>query len=121
MLDGSKTHRLIGTQLRCLRLLDQAFFKLENKIIANQKGMGTRVVLANFLQNLVFNHKITGQILIIAKQDKLAQWKELLDTWTSLNSIIYDDSDMNEGMENLRRWTLFYFDVTVKGRMTNRN
>ena len=112
---------MIEPQLQSLGKLDQAFFKLENKILVNQKGLGKRVILVNFLQNLKFTHRVSGQFLVITTKEKLSHWKYLLDTWTDLQSLVYDDSDKNGGMENLRLWCLYHLDVTIKGRITNRN
>lgn len=95
-------YSLLEFQMQTLNLLDQAFFKFENKILANQKGLGKRIVLVNFLQKLRFKHLICGQFLVITVKSKLNLWKNLLNSWTSLESLIYDDVDNKDGMDALR-------------------
>ena len=45
----------------------------------------------------------------------------MLDSLTKFRSLIYHDHGSDLEMEELRRWSLFYLDVTMKGNITTRN
>ena len=91
-------------------------------ILADQKGLGKRITLINFLNSLKFKHKIGGPFLVITTKEKLSHWRYLFNKWTELKTLIYHDVDKGAtGMENLRKWAVYHVDVTIKGRMTTRN
>jgi len=62
-----------------------------------------------------------GPFLIITSVEKLGTWKKLINQLTTLKPLVYHDSNLQEGMENLRRWCLYCQDVTIKGNFTVRN
>ena len=59
--------------------------------------------------------------MIITSVEKLGTWKKLINQLTTLKPLIYHDSNLKEGMANIRRWCLYCQDVTIKGNLTVRN
>ena len=90
-------------------------------LLLDQRGLGKRVTLTYFLQSLLDRYYLKGPFLVIASRSKLAVWKQLISRLTNLEPLIYHDTNSKEGMENLRKWCLYCFDVTIKGNLTVRN
>ena len=99
-----------------------AFYNNKNMIICDQKDLGMRITLSYFLR-LHFQRSILyGPVLIITQKQKLRKWQCLLDSLTKFRTLIYHEMGGNEAeLEELRKWSCFYLDVTVKGKITARN
>ena len=61
-----------------------------------------------------------GPFLIITSDDKLSDWELILKKFKNLRPLIFTDTNKKIGIDNLKLFCLYKFDITVKGRMTNR-
>ena len=61
------------------------------------------------------------KILVVTSQQRLSHWNALANKWTNLITLVFNDSNLDEGLDQLKRWGLCYFDITLMGRITLRN
>ena len=83
-------------------------------------GLGKTIQAVAFVNHLVNVYKLLGPYLVIAPLSTLSIWKNSIEEWTSLNSVIYHDNG-SEGRELLRQWEWYFTDIMTRGGTSNKH
>ncbi|OHT13629.1 SNF2 family N-terminal domain containing protein [Tritrichomonas foetus] len=102
-----------GNQLRDYQVdgvnwLRYCWYNSINSILADEMGLGKTLQIVTTLNDISFNHNITGPFLVIAPLSTLPHWRNEFERWTKLNVIIYHGGA--QAKEVIQRYEMFVYD-----------
>ena len=92
-----------------------------NSILADEMGLGKTVQAISFINTLATGFKLRGPYLVLAPLTTLAHWKKTAEDWTTLNSVIYHDTNGSEGRDMCRKYELFFTDIMKRGGLSDKS
>lgn len=82
------------------RWMKENYNQGKNSILADEMGLGKTIQVISLMEHVIHNMETTQPILVIAPLSTLGFWRREIESWTSLNVILYHD---NEGGKEVRR------------------
>lgn len=86
-------NQLRSYQLEGLNWLVFCWYNRRNCILADEMGLGKTVQATAILEHLRQNEHIRGPFLVVAPLVTLGNWKREIETWTTMNCVVYHDSE----------------------------
>jgi len=108
-------------QVAGLNWLLKAWQDNRNVVLADEMGLGKTIQTIALFDHLIKICKIRGPFLVIAPLSTLDHWKRTAEEWTYMNTVLYHDSNGQEGRECLIDWEWYYTDVTNKGTISQKS
>jgi SNF2 family DNA or RNA helicase len=96
-------------QLEGLNWLVFCWYNRRNCILADEMGLGKTVQATSILEHLRQREHIRGPFLVIAPLATLGNWKREIETWTSMNCVVYHDSEGGADIRAFIREHEFYY------------
>ncbi|TMW56968.1 hypothetical protein Poli38472_002893 [Pythium oligandrum] len=96
-------------QLEGLNWMVFCWYNRRNCILADEMGLGKTVQATSILEHLRQREHIRGPFLVIAPLATLGNWKREIETWTSMNCVVYHDSEGGADIRAFIREQEFYF------------
>lgn len=126
----SNGNQLRNYQVESLNWMIFCWYNRRNCILADEMGLGKTIQAVSVLEHLRQREHIRGPFLVVAPLATLGNWKREFDTWTSMNCVVYHDSEggaetrkfirdheffytESEGSEYYRKRRIFKFNVIV--------
>jgi len=96
-------------QLEGLNWLTFCWYNRRNCILADEMGLGKTVQATSILEHLRQREFIRGPFLVVAPLATLGNWKREIETWTSMNCVVYHDSEGGSDIRAFIREQEFHF------------
>ncbi|GLE01971.1 hypothetical protein PINS_up010809 [Pythium insidiosum] len=96
-------------QLEGLNWLVFCWYNRRNCILADEMGLGKTVQATSILEHLRQREHIRGPFLVIAPLATLGNWKREIETWTTMNCVVYHDSEGGADIRAFIREREFYY------------
>ncbi|RLN61382.1 hypothetical protein BBJ29_008429 [Phytophthora kernoviae] len=96
-------------QLEGLNWLTFCWYNRRNCILADEMGLGKTVQATSILEHLRQREHIRGPFLVVAPLATLGNWKREIETWTSMNCVVYHDSEGGADIRAFLREQEFHF------------
>ncbi|RHY49355.1 hypothetical protein DYB34_006016, partial [Aphanomyces astaci] len=80
-------------QLEGLNWMVFCWYNRRNCILADEMGLGKTVQATAILEHLRQHEHIRGPFLVVAPLATLGNWKREIESWTSMNCVVYHDSE----------------------------
>ncbi|GMF16341.1 unnamed protein product [Phytophthora lilii] len=103
-------------QLEGLNWLTFCWYNRRNCILADEMGLGKTVQATSILEHLRQREFIRGPFLVVAPLATLGNWKREIETWTSMNCVVYHDSEGGSDIRAFIREQEFHFASEVHRR-----
>lgn len=117
----SNNLKLLPSQLKTVNWLIKAHYHHSNALLADEYGLSNTISLLAFFSFINKSMFTKTKILVVTSKERLRHWNSLANKWTNLITLVFNDPNLDEGLEQLKRWGLCYFDITLMGRITLRN
>ncbi|OQR90058.1 chromodomain protein [Achlya hypogyna] len=96
-------------QLEGLNWMVFCWYNRRNCILADEMGLGKTIQATVMLEHLRQHEHIRGPFLVVAPLATLGNWKREIESWTSMNCIVYHDSEGGaETRAFIRQHEFFY-------------
>ena len=105
----SNGNELRSYQLESLNWMIFCWYNRRNCILADEMGLGKTIQAMSVLEHLRQREHIRGPFLVIAPLATLANWKREFESWTTMNCVVYHDSEGGEKTREFIRQHEFYF------------
>ncbi|KAL4115344.1 hypothetical protein PRIC2_013507 [Phytophthora ramorum] len=102
-------NNLRSYQLEGLNWLTFCWYNRRNCILADEMGLGKTVQATSILEHLRQREFIRGPFLVVAPLATLGNWKREIETWTSMNCVVYHDSEGGSDIRAFIREQEFHF------------
>lgn len=89
-------------QLESINWLIKSWYSRRNTILADEMGLGKTIQSIAFLYHLYSVENVRGPFLIIAPLSTLEHWKRTVEEWTTMNCVLYYDSNGHNGRASIR-------------------
>ncbi|KAG6574650.1 Chromodomain-helicase-DNA-binding protein 7 [Phytophthora cinnamomi] len=96
-------------QLEGLNWMTFCWYNRRNCILADEMGLGKTVQATSILEHLRQREFIRGPFLVVAPLATLGNWKREIETWTSMNCVVYHDSEGGSDIRAFIREQEFHF------------
>ncbi|RLN47960.1 hypothetical protein BBJ28_00001686 [Nothophytophthora sp. Chile5] len=96
-------------QLEGLNWMSFCWYNRRNCILADEMGLGKTVQATAILEHLRQREHIRGPFLVVAPLATLGNWKREIETWTSMNCVVYHDSEGGAEIRGFIREQEFHF------------
>ncbi|ETI47297.1 hypothetical protein L914_08170 [Phytophthora nicotianae] len=96
-------------QLEGLNWLTFCWYNRRNCILADEMGLGKTVQATSILEHLRQREFIRGPFLVVAPLATLGNWKREIETWTTMNCVVYHDSEGGSDIRAFIREQEFHF------------
>uniref|UniRef100_K3X0Z6 Uncharacterized protein n=1 Tax=Globisporangium ultimum (strain ATCC 200006 / CBS 805.95 / DAOM BR144) TaxID=431595 RepID=K3X0Z6_GLOUD len=96
-------------QLEGLNWMVFCWYNRRNCILADEMGLGKTVQATAILEHLRQREHIRGPFLVVAPLATLGNWKREIETWTSMNCVVYHDSEGGADIRAFMREQEFYY------------
>ncbi|GMF22171.1 unnamed protein product [Phytophthora fragariaefolia] len=96
-------------QLEGLNWMTFCWYNRRNCILADEMGLGKTVQATSILEHLRQREFIRGPFLVVAPLATLGNWKREIETWTSMNCVVYHDSEGGADIRAFIREQEFHF------------
>ncbi|DAZ97083.1 TPA: hypothetical protein N0F65_001267 [Lagenidium giganteum] len=96
-------------QLEGLNWMVFCWYNRRNCILADEMGLGKTVQATSILEHLRSREHIRGPFLVVAPLVTLGNWKREIETWTSMNCVVYHDSEGGADIRAFIREHEFYY------------
>jgi len=110
MFRGGRTLR--DYQLEGLNWLTWNWNNYRNSILADEMGLGKTIQSVSFLNHLVTREHVRGPFLIVAPLSTLGHWEREINTWTSMQAVLYHDTGGGAAGREVIRNNLWHFKDT---------
>ncbi len=107
MFRGGRTLR--DYQLEGLNWLTWNWYNYRNSILADEMGLGKTIQSVSYLNHLVTREHVRGPFLIIAPLSTLGHWEREINTWTSMQAVLYHDTGGGATGREVIRNNLWHF------------
>ena len=87
---SSKSNSLLKFQVEGIQWIIDRWLKKDQCILGDEAGFGKTVQFLLFLEHINKHSDWHGPFIVIADTDQLSKWKQEIEKWTNLYSIIYD-------------------------------
>lgn len=102
-------NKLRSYQLEGLNWLTFCWYNRRNCILADEMGLGKTVQATSILEHLRQREFIRGPFLVVAPLATLGNWKREIETWTTMNCVVYHDSEGGSDIRAFIREQEFHF------------
>ncbi|TDH68248.1 hypothetical protein CCR75_003480 [Bremia lactucae] len=102
-------NNLRSYQLEGLNWLTFCWYNRRNCILADEMGLGKTVQATSILEHLRQREFIRGPFLVVAPLATLGNWKREIEMWTSMNCVVYHDSEGGSDIRSFIREQEFHF------------
>eukprot|EP00808_Paulinella_micropora_P023964 g38931.t1 len=102
-------HRLRDYQVEGLNWLIKNYLEQRNCILGDEMGLGKTVQVVSFLNHLVKVENVRGPFLVVVPLSTIYHWKREVETWTSLNCVVYHDPFKGKETRKMIREYEFYY------------
>nr|CCA16363.1 ChromodomainhelicaseDNAbinding protein 8 putative [Albugo laibachii Nc14] len=102
-------NKLRSYQLEGLNWLVFCWYNRRNCILADEMGLGKTVQATSIMEHLRQQEHIRGPFLVIAPLATLGNWKREIETWTTMNCVVYHDSEGGSDIRSFIREQEFYY------------
>ncbi|CEG37115.1 snf2 family nterminal domain containing protein [Plasmopara halstedii] len=109
-------NKLRSYQLEGLNWLTFCWYNRRNCILADEMGLGKTVQATSILEHLRQREFIRGPFLVVAPLATLGNWKREIETWTTMNCVVYHDSEGGSEIRAFIREQEFHFASEVHRR-----
>ncbi|OQR81503.1 chromodomain protein, partial [Thraustotheca clavata] len=96
-------------QLEGLNWMVFCWYNRRNCILADEMGLGKTIQATVMLEHLRQHEHIRGPFLVVAPLATLGNWKREIESWTSMNCIVYHDSEGGSETRAFIRQHEFYY------------
>ncbi|CAK4084669.1 unnamed protein product [Aphanomyces euteiches] len=96
-------------QLEGLNWMVFCWYNRRNCILADEMGLGKTVQATAILEHLRQREHIRGPFLVVAPLATLGNWKREIESWTSMNCVVYHDSEGGADTRAFIRQHEFYY------------
>lgn len=96
-------------QLEGLNWMVFCWYNRRNCILADEMGLGKTIQATSILEHLRSREHIRGPFLVVAPLATLGNWKREIETWTTMNCVVYHDSEGGADIRAFIREQEFYY------------
>ncbi len=96
-------------QLEGLNWMVFCWYNRRNCILADEMGLGKTIQATSILEHLRQREHIRGPFLVVAPLATLGNWKREIESWTSMNCVVYHDSEGGAKTRAFIREHEFYY------------
>ncbi|KDO33099.1 hypothetical protein SPRG_01911 [Saprolegnia parasitica CBS 223.65] len=96
-------------QLEGLNWMVFCWYNRRNCILADEMGLGKTIQATVMLEHLRQHEHIRGPFLVVAPLATLGNWKREIESWTSMNCVVYHDSEGGSETRAFIRQHEFYY------------
>ncbi|RHY34473.1 hypothetical protein DYB32_000947 [Aphanomyces invadans] len=105
----NENNTLRSYQLEGLNWMVFCWYNRRNCILADEMGLGKTVQATAILEHLRQHEHIRGPFLVVAPLATLGNWKREIEGWTSMNCVVYHDSEGGADTRAFIRQHEFYY------------